>query len=121
MESRKPLLNILKVQVLTNEPDGFVVYFTRNQVHRYWCSERDKVVAAIESTLKETLGHQDMHVEKTDGTWEYDALRGTCLPPLPLSSFFPFFLPSLCLSFKGRRPSQRLPHHPHPHTRDSCT
>jgi hypothetical protein len=34
-----PLLEIVKIQKLNDDPSGIIIYFSNNRMHRYWCVE----------------------------------------------------------------------------------
>ena len=71
-----PLLDILKVQRMRDDPSSFAVYFQHGRHRLYWCDKRDELIKAIGTNLASKL-FVSLRVEDADSSWEYDALTAT--------------------------------------------
>ena len=76
--SSKPLLSIIKIQILTNEPDGFLMFWADNKVQRYWSDDRDAIVRLIAQNLGEIRGADQLAVERMSGEWDEGTAMTVC-------------------------------------------
>jgi hypothetical protein len=102
-----PLLEIVKIQKLNDDPSGIIIYFSNNRMHRYWCveftgqedakkEEEEKRLSEMGAKKKKTakkvvrepliqaIGHNmaqllyvSVRLESVESSWEHDALTAT--------------------------------------------
>jgi len=85
-----PLLEVVKVQKMKDDPRGLVVYFQHQKHHRYWCDEREGLIQAMGTNLS-TLLFVSLRVEEADSSWEFDALTATRDELTPVMFEMPVF------------------------------
>ena len=85
-----PLLEVVKVQKMKDDPRSLVVYFQHQKHHRYWCDERDSLIQAMGTNLS-TLLFVSLRVEEADSSWEFDALTATRDELTPVMFEMPVF------------------------------
>jgi hypothetical protein len=98
-----PLLDIVKIQKMRDDPSSLVVYFKNNRMHRYWCDERDALIQAIGTNLS-TLLFVSLRVEDVDSSWEFDALTATRDELTPVV----FEMPMHKISKTSKEPQPRM-------------
>ena len=82
------MVEIVKVQKISNDPTGLLIYFEANRIHRYWCDQREPLIQALSNNLR-SWQSMTLQVEETSDIGPFDGFLATKEIPQPVSFELP--------------------------------